>query len=97
MTPTLFRGRTLAAPRRPRSTWLGRLGALTVLAVLVAMASLAVGARPIPPGTVLEAPLAPERTLTDHLVVLDLRLPRSLACVLVGAAFGFSGVLLLWI
>ena len=94
MTVTLLRGRTLAAPLRPRSTWRARLGALTVLAVLVAMASLAVGARPIPPGTVLEALLAPERTLTDHLVVLDLRLPRTLAGVLVGAALGVSGVLM---
>jgi len=91
VTATASRRRSLAAPGRTRT---GRLIVLAVAAFLVAIAALAVGARPIPPGTVLEALLWPDRTLNDHLVVLDLRLPRMLAGLLVGAALGVSGALM---
>ncbi|MBP1807533.1 FecCD family ABC transporter permease [Rubellimicrobium aerolatum] len=81
-----------AAPLRRR-----RLGALAGLAVLlgaVVVAALAVGARPVPPGVVLDALLSPDPALPDHLVVRELRLPRLAVGLLVGAALGVAGVLM---
>ena len=81
----IVRGRSLLA--------LG-LGAAVVVLVLVALASLAVGSRPIPLGTVVEALTDWDPGDRDHLIVRDLRGPRTLIGLLVGAALGLSGVLL---
>ncbi|WP_176556301.1 FecCD family ABC transporter permease [Rubellimicrobium rubrum] len=94
MTATASRGRSLSSPRRLGAGRIGRVLGLAAVALLVVVAALAVGARPIPPGTVLDALVQPDRAVSDHLVVLDLRLPRMLAGILVGASLGVSGVLM---
>mgnify|MGYP003404467845 CR=1 FL=1 len=71
---------------------------LVVTSVLVSVAlvvfawSLAVGEFPIPLGDVVGALAGQGRPDTDF-VVRTLRLPRGLAAVLVGAAFGLSGAI----
>ncbi|HEX2564845.1 MAG TPA: iron chelate uptake ABC transporter family permease subunit, partial [Acidimicrobiales bacterium] len=71
---------------------------LVVTSVLVAVAlvvfawSLAVGEFPIPFGDVVATLVGQGRPDTDF-VVGTLRLPRGLAAVLVGAAFGLSGAI----
>ncbi|MCB1002092.1 MAG: iron chelate uptake ABC transporter family permease subunit [Acidimicrobiales bacterium] len=71
-----------------RATVVAVLGGLLFLALL---ASLAVGAKSIPLGTVIEAFTDYDRTNSDHLVVRELRLPRTIVGLLVGAALGVSG------
>jgi len=70
-----------------------RAAGLLVLAAAVvgaALLSIAVGSRPIPLATVLEALSAPAGT-EEHLIVGRLRLPRTLLGLVVGAALGLSG------
>lgn len=68
---------------------------LLVLALTVAtLASLAIGARAVPPGHVLGALLDPASVPTaDAVVVRTLRVPRTLIGLLAGAALGLAGVL----
>ncbi|MCI2239275.1 iron chelate uptake ABC transporter family permease subunit [Paenibacillus sp. TRM 82003] len=63
-----------------------------VLAVAV-LASLAVGSRDVPLGTVLEA-LRGTSDSQDALVVRELRVPRTLLGIAVGAALGLAGALM---
>jgi iron complex transport system permease protein len=79
---------------RSRSLLALGLGAAVVVLVVVALASLGVGSRPIPLGTVVEALTDWDPADRDHLIVRDLRGPRTLIGLLVGAALGLSGVLL---
>jgi iron complex transport system permease protein len=67
---------------------------LVALLALVVLASLALGARDIAPSVVLDALLAPDRSLTDHVVVHELRIPRTVIGLLSGAAFGLGGALI---
>lgn len=70
---------------------------LLVLAVAVAAAvllSIAVGTRGLSPGTVLDALFHFRPDDPDHLVVRELRLPRTLAGVLAGVALGLSGAVI---
>ncbi|MCE0505906.1 iron ABC transporter permease [Roseivivax sp. GX 12232] len=55
---------------------------------------IALGAKTIPLETVLQALLAPDPTDFDHMVVRDLRLPRAVFAVLVGAALAVAGALM---
>ena len=71
-----------------RATMVAVLGGLLFLALL---ASLAVGAKSIPLGTGSEVFTDYDRTHTDHLVVREIRLPRTIVGLLVGAALGVSG------
>ncbi|MCR6484601.1 iron chelate uptake ABC transporter family permease subunit [Amycolatopsis sp. OK19-0408] len=64
------------------------LAAAVVAAVLL---SVAVGTRGLSPGTVLDALFHFDAGNPDHLVVSELRLPRTLAGVLAGVALGLSG------
>ncbi|GAA4828327.1 iron chelate uptake ABC transporter family permease subunit [Actinomycetospora corticicola] len=67
---------------------------LTAAALLVAVvASLAVGPRALPPSVVLDALTAFDPTNADHLVVTEVRLPRTLIGLLAGLALGPAGVL----
>jgi iron complex transport system permease protein len=66
---------------------------LVVLAAAV-LASLAVGAKPIPLGTVIEAFTAYDPTNTDHLVVRELRVSRTVLGLMVGMALGVSGAVM---
>jgi iron complex transport system permease protein len=56
--------------------------------------SLAVGAKSIPWGSVIDAFVSFDGMATDHLIVRELRLPRTILAVLVGAALGTSGALM---
>ncbi|HLU75577.1 MAG TPA: iron chelate uptake ABC transporter family permease subunit [Nonomuraea sp.] len=81
-------------PRRRRQAALaaGLLVALGLL-VLVALASVALGARAMPLTTALDAFLAPDGS-SDHTVIRELRVPRTLLGIGVGAALGLAGALM---
>lgn len=78
-----------AAPRR------FRYGVLALLALvpLVALASIALGANPLSPAEIVHAVLSPDGAEGD-VVVRNLRVPRTLLGLLVGAALGAAGVLI---
>lgn len=79
---------------RVRRRVLGLLG-LLVLTVVGVLLSLALGARDISPGVVVEALLG-LRPADDYetLVVVTERMPRALLALLVGASLGCSGVIM---
>ncbi|MQS06171.1 FecCD family ABC transporter permease [Streptomyces alkaliphilus] len=68
------------------------LGGLALLLV-IAVISVGIGARSIPPAEVIRALLAPAGT-DDHVIVRELRLPRALLAVAVGAALAVAGTLI---
>ena len=70
-------GTAVEALRVPRRRQLAGLLIAVILLLLAVAASLIVGSREIPLGTVLDALLHPNPSLTDHTVVLDLRVPRT--------------------
>ncbi|WP_167195444.1 iron chelate uptake ABC transporter family permease subunit [Brevibacterium pigmentatum] len=71
---------------------LGLVAALITLVVAIA-ASLAIGARDMPISEVLGAFFAPTGS-DDQLVVLELRLPRTVLGILVGMGLGLAGGLI---
>jgi iron complex transport system permease protein len=79
-----------------------RLGPRRVVGVVVllgglflaVMASLAIGSKPIPAAAVLDAVWSFDPANTDHLIVRDLRLPRTLVGVAVGASLAVAGALM---
>ncbi|MDL5159527.1 FecCD family ABC transporter permease [Actinomycetospora termitidis] len=81
-------------PRRPRSRRATGLVVGLVALVVVLLASLAVGARAIPPETVLDVLLNPTSGSFDAVVVLEQRLPRTLLGLAVGLALGGAGALM---
>lgn len=82
---------------RPRARALPSVGAVGLLAVallVTVLASLAFGARAVPPGHVLGALLDPAGVPTaDAVVVRELRVPRTVIGLLAGGALGLAGVL----
>lgn len=69
--------------------------AVGCIAVLIAAAlSILFGSTEIPPEQVINAIFRPD--LNDHqqLVIRELRIPRTIGCVLVGAAFASSGAIM---
>lgn len=62
--------------------------------MVVSVLSVTVGARPIALGDIWNALTAFDPTQTNHKIILDLRLPRTLVGLLVGAALGLSGAIL---
>jgi iron complex transport system permease protein len=66
---------------------------LLVLLGLCCLASVAVGAKAIPPAAVWEALVAPAGTEND-IVVRSLRVPRTVLGVLTGVALGIAGALM---
>ena len=69
---------------------------VAVLAVLVAVlfvVSLAVGAVWLPPGTI-GAAMFGRASDAARIIVLDIRLPRALLALLIGATLGLSGAAL---
>jgi iron complex transport system permease protein len=72
--------------------WTGLSIGCALLAVAV-LASLGLGARPVALGDVLGSYLAFDGS-ADQIVVRELRLPRTIVGVLVGAALGVAGVLM---
>ncbi|MFE5855854.1 FecCD family ABC transporter permease [Streptomyces sp. NPDC056500] len=91
-------GEESSAPAGPESTRSRAVTAVVLLAALAALCaavllSLAVGARHISPMVVFEA-LLQGGGGEDGEVVRDLRIPRTIIGVLVGAAFALSGTVL---
>ncbi|WP_105566019.1 FecCD family ABC transporter permease [Microbacterium halophytorum] len=86
-----------APPERPAVTPTGRsavlTAALTVLLAALAVASLFVGANPVPPADVAAA-LGGAGSEEAAFVVWGQRVPRLLAGLLVGAALGAAGALI---
>ncbi len=86
------------APRRPRHLfgWPLTFGGLLAVSVLV---SLSIGRFPVSAGEILHflaaaaglAEMAPERFATLANILIDIRLPRVLAAMLVGMALAVSG------
>jgi iron complex transport system permease protein len=66
------------------------LGAL----VGVVLASIAIGSRQIPIGAVIDALTDPSSSNDEHVVVRSLRVPRTVAGLLVGAALGLAGAVM---
>lgn len=79
-------------PGRNAARAAGLFAALGVL-LLVAVASVAIGAKQIPLEQVWNA-LAHSASGSDAVVVRDVRLPRTLLGILVGAALGLSGAVM---
>ncbi|MDG4764128.1 iron chelate uptake ABC transporter family permease subunit [Solwaraspora sp. WMMD406] len=74
-----------------------KLGGLLVAVLLLALtvfASLALGSRDIALPVVVEALLDRDPAVNDHVVVWDLRLPRTVIGLLAGLALGLSGALM---
>ncbi|GAB3617973.1 iron chelate uptake ABC transporter family permease subunit [Okibacterium endophyticum] len=86
-------------PRRPershggRVRLLGIVVALVVLAVVV-WASLALGTRDVGIGAVIQALADPQLGNNDHLVIRELRVPRTLVGLAVGCALGLAGTVM---
>lgn len=90
------------APVTLRRRRLLGLGALLLLAGVGFLASLVLGAREVPFRTVMEAlpaildpgAAAPAPGDLDHRVIVELRFPRTLLALVVGAALGTAGALI---
>jgi iron complex transport system permease protein len=76
---------------------MGRRAAGLVLAIvalaLTALVSVMVGSKALLPADIVAAIVAPSGSEADR-IVLELRLPRTLAALVVGAALGVSGALI---
>lgn len=70
------------------------LPVLLVLTVLLFALHISVGAKHLPFGTILEAITARDKTVFDHMIIWDLRLPRALIALTVGAALSVAGALM---
>lgn len=68
--------------------------ALLLGLALLSLAGLALGSKPVPWNTVVDAVLSFDPDNPDHLLVVHLRLPRLLMGLLVGAALGAAGLLI---
>src|SRR4051812_21327636 len=79
---------------RTRSRQLMVLAAGVVVVAASVLLSLALGARQIDLAAVLEALVAPVSGDNDHMVVRELRVPRTILGVLAGAALGLAGALM---
>ncbi len=80
----------LAETNSARLMW---LGVSALILVLVVLASIAIGSKNIPLGTVLEALFAYDDS-DDHAIIQSLRVPRTIMGVLIGMALGMSGALI---
>ncbi len=79
--------------RRGVPLLLGLLGLVTIV-LCVAFLSITVGARPVTLDTVWTALTAYNPDSTDHRIIWELRLPRTVIGLLVGAALGLAGAVL---
>ncbi|MFF3175743.1 FecCD family ABC transporter permease [Streptomyces sp. NPDC057900] len=88
-------GRAYRAARSGRAMpQIGLLAGGLVLLAAVAVLSMGVGARHVPPADVVRALLDFRPTDDDHVIVRDIRAPRALLAVAVGAALAVSGALI---
>ncbi|WP_302961853.1 iron ABC transporter permease [uncultured Adlercreutzia sp.] len=77
---------------RLRTTLFFAGGAAAV--VLAAGLSLFLGSTAIAPDQVIAALLSPDMANQEHVAVLELRGPRTVGCIVVGAAFAVAGALM---
>ncbi|UJW86062.1 FecCD family ABC transporter permease [Devosia sp. SL43] len=82
----------VAAQHRIRA-WSG-VPALLAFLVGVFLLHIAVGAKPLPIGTVIEALTRFNPEIFNHVIVLNLRLPRAVLAVVVGASLSLAGALM---
>ncbi|CAM3596170.1 ABC transporter permease [Rouxiella silvae] len=82
-----------STPRPPVPRQLGGMLLAILLLVVMAALSLSIGEKSIPLETVLPA-LKGQCTSADCVIILDARLPRTLAGMLAGVALGLSGALM---
>ncbi|WP_245937631.1 FecCD family ABC transporter permease [Williamsia limnetica] len=68
--------------------------ALVLVLLIVMLASIALGSRPIALGAVWDAFTGMDPTSNDHLVVRDQRVPRTLVGLMVGVSLGVGGAVM---
>ena len=73
--------------------WSG-VPALLALLVGVFLLHIAVGAKPLPLGTVVNALTHFDPTVFDHVIIFNLRLPRAVLAIVVGASLSLAGALM---
>lgn len=78
--------------RRRKRLW-GLTGAVLTLAV-VSLLSLAVGSRPVPFAELLDTFRAYDPLDDRHLVIWELRVPRTIVAILAGLALGIAGAIM---
>ena len=86
----------IAAPiavQHPIRTWSGMPALLAALVGLFLL-HIAVGAKPLPIGTVIEALINFNPDVFDHVIVQNLRLPRAVLAMVVGASLSLAGALM---
>lgn len=83
-----------SAGRRLISRRLAGVLLLLVAVGLGVLVSLAVGAKSIPWAIVIDSLVAYDPEVTDHLIVRELRLPRTVLGILVGVSLGMAGALM---
>lgn len=79
--------------RRRRWRVRGLLGGLGLLAVMLVL-SLTLGSRTVPPAEVLDALRHYDRHNDLHLIVRQMRIPRTLVAILAGIALGLAGAIM---
>lgn len=72
--------------------WFLLAGSIAV--IITAALSVLYGSTGIPAKQVLEAVLHPDMTNRQHIVIQELRIPRTLGCMLVGASFASAGAIM---
>ncbi|WP_038181223.1 iron chelate uptake ABC transporter family permease subunit [Vibrio rhizosphaerae] len=82
-----------AFTHEPRFSLSGKLMGLIAALMILATASLFIGAKSISPGMVVDGLLAQANT-TESLIIIESRLPRTLTGLLVGAALAVAGCLI---
>ncbi|UYM04350.1 FecCD family ABC transporter permease [Solicola gregarius] len=83
-----------AQRRRSRTVLIGGLVAAVAVLFVVALLSVFLGTRSISPGQIFDTFFQYDSENTDHLVVWTLRVPRTLAGILVGVALGLAGAVM---
>jgi iron complex transport system permease protein len=87
-------GPTPAATSRRRIGLAAGLALATGVLALVCLASIAIGAKSIPMGTVIAALLHFDPANADHLIIRSLRIPRTVIGLLAGSALGVGGAVM---
>lgn len=81
------------APRPRRATALAvRFGVLLAVLIVVAVAGLALGSLRIPPADLIAALTGSGNDPVTSTVLFDIRVPRTITAILVGAALGMTGL-----
>lgn len=81
------------AASHPVRAWSG-VPALLALLVGAFLLHIAVGAKPLPLGIVVDALTHFDPTVFDHVIIFNLRLPRAVLAVVVGASLSLAGALM---